>query len=323
MHGSLARRRLLVGGAALAAAAALPPLTGVARAAGTPRPPGGPAPTRFALPNGFRPEGIAIGRAPYAYFGSLAGGEVYRASLRTGEGRVISAGPGPDHPTGGLKTDDRGRLYLAGAASRELRVVDLRSGAVTLTHTVGSAGTFVNDVVLTPDAAWFTDSYKAQLYRLAIGRGGEPGGVSTLPLSGDWVQGPDFTANGISRTPDGRALIVADTVADGGLLMRVDPRTGVATKVDTGSLRLPYADGLLLLGRVLYVVQQSANRVDVIRLDAAGTRGTPIAVITDPRFRIPTTVAAWGDRLYLPNARFDTPPTPDTEYDVVSVPAVR
>ncbi|WHM39526.1 superoxide dismutase [Streptomyces sp. BPTC-684] len=322
MHGSLARRRLLVGGAALGAAAALSPLSGVARAAGTPRPPGGPAPTRFALPDGFRPEGIAIGRAPYAYFGSLAGGEVYRASLRTGEGRVISAGLGPDHPTGGLKTDNRGRLYLAGAASRELRVVDLRSGAVTRTYTVGSAGTFVNDVVLTPDAAWFTDSYKAQLYRLAIGRGGEPGEVSTLPLSGDWVQGPDFTANGISRTPDGKALIVADTIADGGLLMRVDPRTGAATRVDTGSLRLPNADGLLLLGRVLYVVQQADNRVDVIHLDAAGTRGTPIAVITDPRFRIPTTVAAWGDRLYLPNARFDTPPTPDTEYDVVSVPAV-
>lgn len=44
-----------------------------------------------------------------------------------------------------------------------------------------------------------------------------------------------------------------------------------------------------------------------------------ITRITDPRFRIPTTAAAWGDRLYLPNARFDVEPTPDTEYDVVAV----
>lgn len=34
---------------------------------------------------------------------------------------------------------------------------------------------------------------------------------------------------------------------------------------------------------------------------------------------VPTTVAAYGDRLYLPNARFTTTPTPDTPYDVIAV----
>jgi len=46
------------------------------------------------LPDGFQPEGIAIGKAPYAYFGSRADGDIYRADLRTGQGRVISQGPG-------------------------------------------------------------------------------------------------------------------------------------------------------------------------------------------------------------------------------------
>jgi hypothetical protein len=36
-------------------------------------------------------------------------------------------------------------------------------------------------------------------------------------------------------------------------------------------------------------------------------------------FRIPTTIAEFGDALYAVNARFDVPPTPDTEYDVVRV----
>jgi hypothetical protein len=35
---------------------------------------------------------------------------------------------------------------------------------------------------------------------------------------------------------------------------------------------------------------------------------------------VPTTIAAFGDALYAVNARFDTPPTPDTDYDVVRVP---
>ena len=35
-------------------------------------------PTTIALPNGFRPEGIAIGVLPFAFFGSLANGDLYR-----------------------------------------------------------------------------------------------------------------------------------------------------------------------------------------------------------------------------------------------------
>ncbi|GGN70113.1 hypothetical protein GCM10011579_044940 [Streptomyces albiflavescens] len=269
------------------------------------------------MPDGFQPEGITIGAAPFAYFGSLANGDIYRASLNTGRGGIISKGLGAQHPTVGLKIGRDGRLFLAGGVSGELRTVDARSGEIEKVYAVG--GTFVNDVILTPDAAWFTDSYQARLYRLALGRHGEPEAVTTVPLSGDWEQGPDFTANGIERTPDGRALLVVNTVAGGGGLMRVDPRTGAATAVDLGASQLPNGDGLLLLGRTLYAVQQQQNLIDVFRLNASGTKGTAIARITDPRFRIPTTVAAWDDRLYLPNARFDTEPTPDTEYDVVAV----
>lgn len=104
--------------------------------------------------------------------------------------------------------------------------------------------------------------------------------------------------------------------------MRVDPRTGAARRVDIGDTKLPNGDGLLLLGRTLYVVQQQQNAIDVLRLNESGTRGRAIARITDPRFKIPTTAAAWGDRIYLPNARFDVEPTPDTTYDAVAVDQV-
>ncbi|MGY0022790.1 SMP-30/gluconolactonase/LRE family protein [Streptomyces sp. cg35] len=318
MHRSFARRRLLAVGAAITTGLA----TGTARAADS-RSGQGSWPTRFDLPHGFQPEGIAIGAAPYAWFGSLASGDLYRASLATGRGTVVPTGLDIGHPTAGLKINEYGRLYLAGAASREIRIASARDGRVERTYVVGSEGTMVNDVVLTPGAAWFTDSYKPQLYGVELGRRGEPGRSWTLPLAGDWEQGPDFTANGIERTPDGRALIVVNTVAGGGSLLRVDPRTGVARTIDLGGATVPNGDGILLLGRLLYVAQQWQNAIDVFRLDPAGTRGVAVARITDPRFRIPTTMAAWRDRLYLPNARFDVePPTPDTDYDVIGVDQV-
>ncbi|MFG2331935.1 superoxide dismutase [Streptomyces sp. NPDC048604] len=324
MPRSLARRGFLGAAAALGAAALTAPLTaGAAHAAA----PGGRWPTRFALPRGFQPEGVAIGHSPYAYFGSLADGAVYRASLASGEGRIIHQGLGTDRSTVGLKIDRaERRLFLAGGWSREIRVVDPRSGALLRNFTgLGADTTMVNDVVLTPGAAWFTDSFQPQLYRLALDVTGEPGhAIETVPLGGDWVQGADFTANGIERTPDGRALLVVNCAKDGGSLMRVDPRSGQARTVDLGDLRIPAGDGLLLLGRELYIVQQQKNQIDVVRLDAAGTRGTAIARITDPeRFCVPTTAAVWGDRIYLPNARFGLDEDPAAvDYDVVSVPRV-
>jgi hypothetical protein len=42
--------------------------------------------------------------------------------------------------------------------------------------------------------------------------------------------------------------------------------------------------------------------------------------VTDPRLDVPTTVAAFGNRLYLPNARFSTAPTPTTTYAAIAIP---
>jgi len=278
-------------------------------------------PTLFPLPNGFQPEGIAIGPGPVAFFGSRLTGSIYRADLRTGTGRIISVGP--NTPSLGLKTDHRGRLFVSGGTGGDARVVSVRNGDVLARYSFATANTFVNDVILTEHAAWFTDSRSPVLYKLPLGRFGRlpaPSEVVKVPLSGDIVYvTPGTNANGIVTTPDGCALIIVQSVT--GMLFRVDPGTGVARAVNLGGMTLPNGDGLLRDGRTLYVVQNRLNKIVVLRLDGAGTKATPVKEITDPRFDVPTTVAPFGRRLYLPNARFTTPPTPDTPYSVVAVNA--
>jgi sugar lactone lactonase YvrE len=279
-----------------------------------------PLVTTIPLPDGFRPEGIAIGSEPFAYFGSLADGRIYRASLVDGSGEVIS--PGPGTPSVGLKIDGRSRLYVAGGPAGNGRIVSARTGEILAGYTFTTGASFVNDVVLTPDAAWFTDSLNPVLYkvpRFHSGRIATQAEVVTVPLTGDFVPAPGFNLNGITRTPDGAALIVVQT--NTGRLFRVDPATGATTGIDLGGESVPNGDGILTTDRTLYVVQNQLNQVAVIRLDPAGTSGTVKQRVTDPRFDVPTTVARFGALLYLPNARFSTPPTPTTTYSANAIPA--
>ena len=276
-------------------------------------------PTTIQLPNGFQPEGIAIGHLPYAFFGSLADGDIYRVNLVTGSGKVISEGPGT--PSVGLTLDSRGRLWVAGGAAGDARVINAVTGRVLASyHLTDSANSFVNDVIVAGGAAWFTDSFNPVLYRLPLGRHGalpDQDDLVTIELGGDYQHAEGFNNNGISATPDGRALLVIHSAS--GTLFRVDPATGIATTVDLNGGSLPAGDGILLIGRTLYVVQNQLNQVTVVRLNRAGSSGAVVSTITDPGFDVPTTVATFGHRLYLPNARFNTPPTPETEYTAVAV----
>lgn len=274
-------------------------------------------PVEFALPDGFLPEGIAIGHAPVAYFGSRADGDLFRVDLRTGRGEVFSQGPGT--ASVGLKVDRWKRVFVAGGAGGNARVVDGETGEILKSYAFAASDTFVNDVVITDHAAYFTDSRKAVLYKIAFGRHGElPDTHTEVPLTGDFQLTPGVNnANGIAWTPDRRALLVVQS--NTGLLHRVG-YDGVTEIVDLGGYVLTNGDGLLVEGRTLHVVQNRLNTVSVFTLDKAGTSGKLVTKITDPRFDVPTTVAAFANRLYLPNARFTTPPTPTTTYNAVAVP---
>lgn len=272
-------------------------------------------PTTIPLPLGWQPEGIASGRGPTLYVGSLAGGAIYALDSRSGAGRVLSPGVS-GQVAAGLKFDSRSNLiYVAGGPGGVARAVDAATGAVVATYALGAG--FINDVVVTPSAVYFTNSAAPFLYRLPLGPGGQPGSptaVEQIPLSGDWQQVPGFNANGIEAAPQGHLLVVNSAL---GVLYRIDPATGVAKAVDLGGASLTSGDGLLLVGQTLYVVRNRLNQIAVVELDPGFGSGTVVDTLTSTAFDVPTTLARFAGALYAVNARFGTPPTPSTPYDVV------
>ena len=213
----------------------------------------------FALPDGFQPEGIAIGSRPYAYFGSRADGDILRVSLVTGDRTVISEGPGT--PSLGLKLDKHGRLFVAGGSGGNARVIDVRSGAVLKSYPLQTVPSFINDVVLARGAAWFTDSTNPVLFKVPLGL---PSSATRIALSGEIAYAAGNNANGISATPDGRGLIIVQS--NTGKLFRTS-YAGVTTEIDLGGENVLNGDGLWLRGRDLYVVQNRLNTITKIRLN--------------------------------------------------------
>ena len=273
-------------------------------------------PDTLMLPDGWLPEGIATGTGTTIYSGSRADGSIWKGDLRTGEGEIFVETE--ERVAVGLKVD-RGLLFVAGGSTGDAYVYDARTGEEVAVLHLTDPPSFVNDVIVTRDAAWFTDSQSAVLYRVALNPGGTPTGeVEEVPLTGDWQQVAGFNANGIAATPDGRTLLVVNSTT--GILYNIDAGTGEAVEVDTGDDEaLTAGDGILLHGRTLFVVRNRLNKVVELQLSPDLLSATLVDTLTDQDFDVPTTIALHGSRLYAVNARFSTPPTPTTEYDIVLV----
>jgi sugar lactone lactonase YvrE len=276
-------------------------------------------PSKIDLPNGFQPEGIATVGEQF-YVGSIPTGAVYRGSLRTGQGTVlVPAASG--RAAIGLKVD-RGRLFVAGGMTGNAYVYNAKTGALITTYALSPSGSFINDVVVTKRAAWFTDSFKAVLYRVPLGPNGRPGAptsFSTLNLGGDYVQGSNFNVNGIDATANGNKLVFVQS--NTGKLFTTGANGIARTIVLANGESVPNGDGILLDGKTLYVVQNSLDVVAKIALAPNLQSGRVLRRISSPGdLDFPTTIAEQGSRLYAVNARFDFPsPNASTPYWVTKL----
>jgi hypothetical protein len=275
---------------------------------------GAKRPGHIDLPDGWQPEGIAI-KSNTFYVGSIPTGRIWKGNLRTGQGSELV--PDRGRRAIGVDVDHRGRLFVAGGPTGDGYVYNARTGADIAQFNFTDDASFVNDVVVTKRAAWFTDSTRQFLYKVPIGRRGQLGAAQAVPLTGDIVYEAGFNVNGIDATPNGKTLVIVQT--NTGKLFKVN-REGVTHEIALGGATVP-GDGILLLGKKLFAVVRDdpQDGVVVIRLRANLSSGIVQRTITSADLDDPTTIDEHGSRLYAVNARFSTPPGADVPYWVTQL----
>lgn len=272
------------------------------------------------LPGAAGAEGIAAGRGSTFFAGDLVRGDIFRGDVRKGTAEKFITAP-EGRSAVGMKVDKRNDLlFVAGGPTGQAYVYDTETGAALADYQLATPTqdqpAFINDVALTRDGAWFTNSARGELYFIPVDAEGGTGAARTLKLSGPAAETPGgFNLNGIAATANGRTLIVAHSAKQA--LFTVDARSGASSQIKVGAL--PNIDGIVLEGNTLWAVQNRINQISRIKLDERLSAGTVKNVITNKNFQVPTTAALFGNKLAAVNAKFGIPDA--KEFEVVVVDA--
>jgi hypothetical protein len=271
----------------------------------------------IVLPGATSAEGIANGGGTTFYAGDLFTGDIFRGDVQRGTAQLFIDAPAGRMAVGMAADLEHELLFVAGGFTGQAYVYDTLTGATVAIYQFGAANTsLINDVALTKDGAWFTDSFQPRLYFVPVNEAGVPGAFVTLQLTGPASEiSGQFNLNGIQATANGKTLIVAHST--NGALYTVDPVSGASETI--AGVSVPSVDGILLLGRRLWAVQNT-NQVTRVQLSPHLTSGVVEEVITSDLFQVPATAARFGSRLAVVNAKFDTgfPPSATT-WEVVLV----
>lgn len=282
-------------------------------------------PERIDLPDGWRPEGIATD-GKRLYVGSLANGAIWVADPRSGSGEVLAPGVEGRVAVGVEHDRRRDLLWVAGGLTGEVRAHDADTGDVVAAYAFPSTDgvqRFLNDLVVTRHAVYVTDSRHPQLAVVPLDGRGLPAAdqARVLPLTGDLQMAAGNNLNGIAAVGHRGSLVAVQSNL--GRLLRIDPRTGETDEVDLRGETLVNGDGLEAARGRLYVLRNRDNLIVPVRLHHRADRGTVEDALTDPDLDVPSTAAIVRHSLYAVNARFTTPPTPETDYWIARVPLGR
>ncbi|PNY80289.1 superoxide dismutase family protein [Deinococcus koreensis] len=256
------------------------------------------------------PEGVAYdAKKGVLYTGSAATGTIYAINASTGAVSIFNEGGGQGRGSSlGLKVDAQGRVWSAGGATGKVTVFSPDGFPVAILQTPKSPNPYVNDLVPAPDGnVYVTDSTRPVIFRVTP----DLKLSAWLDLAGTPIKyGPGINLNGIVATPDGRALLVMQL--NTGDLWRIDLRSRAVRKVMGG---LTHGDGLLLIGRTLYVARNADQVVSKVMLNADYTGGQLVAEEPLAGLRFPATLAAVGGDLVVTQSQLNklqggTPETP-------------
>ncbi|RBP66107.1 SMP-30/gluconolaconase/LRE-like protein [Brevibacterium sanguinis] len=268
-------------------------------------------------------EGIAADEKSGSFYVSeTTGGEIHRGRSGTEDTEEWLPGDGTDgrFTARGMTVDGDGNLYIAGGpngitnpGAPDLWVYSPEGELLAALQAPGD-DVFLNDVTIGADgAAYFTDSNDPRIFRVSADLAGSDDqdgrfGVELwADASGTITRQAGFNLGGIVLSQDRSGFVVAQ--GNTGRLWRFDARTGGATAIDTQDVDLTNADGLLLRGTTLQVVQNFNHRLSTLGISADGSQvRSARQQNTDPD-RVLTTVAQLrGQTLYVESHFRETPP---------------
>ena len=263
----------------------------------------------FALPGeDIFPEGIAVDEQTGDFFvGSTVDGTIYRGNARDTPGELeVFLEPGVDRRESvtGMKVDGEGRLWIAGRFTERAFVYDTATGELIRTlETSPNERTILNDVVVTQNAAYITDSFRPTLFRVPI-TDGEVGEIQPwLDLDETPIEyGSGFNLNGIAASEDGRYLITVQY--NTGELYRIDIESEEIVQIDLGGDSVTTGDGIVLDGTTLYIVRNQPGDIVPVELSEDFTSGEVGDSFSDPSLAYPTTAAMYDGRLLVVNSQF-------------------
>lgn len=213
------------------------------------------------------PEGVAFDSKTSRFFATgLFSGAVTQIDANSGEERPFYSPGGPPQQLSGAKVDvERRRLWVCASEIQRMwggvHVFDVDSGALLGTFDLARGG-ICNDVALDADGvAYVTDSFQPAIYRVDL----------SDRSAGEFIRDPKMAGpvgriglNGIAVTPDDNYLIGGFSSPS---KLFVLPRAGgevheISLSGDPFSVdddpNLTGADGIVFLGRKLYVVNNGA-----------------------------------------------------------------
>jgi Cu-Zn family superoxide dismutase len=276
-------------------------------------PSGHAAPVGYDLPDpGVLLEGIGAAHHPAGWHrvfyvsGVNDGGDVYRGEV--GRELLQRWYDGTGTTGRGVDVDRRGRVYVAGGPTGTVRIFS-RHGTLLATLANGTPGSFLNDLWVGPDGSvYVTDSSLPTIWRVTRSRSGWAL-TAWLDVSPTITYTPDpadFDLGGIVTTRDGDYLLTSQGTT--GQLWRIDLATREIVEVDLRGASIPNADGIVLQGRTLWVVQNFLRQVSRFRLDHDWDGARLRRVQATPADKTLTTAKLLRGRLLAVDSQFGFPP---------------
>lgn len=273
----------------------------------------------LSLPNGFSPDGITIANDGTIYLASIFDGTIVRGRVDGTKITDVLVEGKVDRPGWGMDLDSSDQyLFVAGGFSGTARIYNAKTGTLENDIKLTDSG-IVNDVIVTNNAAYFTNSSLPEIYEIPIDEKGNVNGKPrVIPLLGDFKFDAKYFANANGIEDAGHGTIIVNHSFLGKMYV-IDVTTGVTTDVNLNGEKVS-CDGIAIDGRTLYGVEAPENRVAKLELSKDFSKANVVHRFKSDLFDFPTLIALDSSYIYVVNGKLSTKRSSEVPYEVIRLP---